>query len=478
MKILFAASECAPFVKTGGLADVMGALPKALAARGEEVCVILPLYKDFAQAYREKLTHEMYFYINLGWRRQYCGIETLVENGVKYIFLDNEYYYARPSVYGYGGDECERFAFFCRAVLEAIPHIDFIPDIIHCNDWQTGLIPVLLRTQYQWLDLYKDIKTVYTVHNLQYQGVFDINYVEDMLGLGSWMYTADKLEFYGGCSFMKGALVYADKLTTVSPEYAKEITTPYYGERLDGVIRARGKDMSGIINGIDTGVYDPHEDPAIEQKYCLKSFHLKAKNKAALQKEMGLDINPDVPVIGMVTRLSGQKGFDLVEYALNNIMNLGVQMVVLGTGEERYANLLRWASWRYKGQFSAKIEMNLGLADRIYAGADMYLMPSKFEPCGLSQLIAMRYGTVPIVRETGGLKDTVQPYNEVEGTGTGFTFYSYNADDMLDAIRRATKTYNDDPAAFKGIAKRGMAGNYGWDASAEKYLAIYNELVK
>ncbi|MBQ4637509.1 MAG: glycogen/starch synthase, partial [Clostridia bacterium] len=297
-------------------------------------------------------------------------------------------------------------------------------------------------------------------------------------GLGSWMYTADKLEFYGGCSFMKGALVYADKLTTVSPEYAKEITTPYYGERLDGVIRARGKDMSGIINGIDTGVYDPHEDPAIEQKYCLKSFHLKAKNKAALQKEMGLDVNPDVPVIGMVTRLSGQKGFDLVEYALNNIMNLGVQMVVLGTGEERYANLLRWASWRYKGQFSAKIEMNLGLADRIYAGADMYLMPSKFEPCGLSQLIAMRYGTVPIVRETGGLKDTVQPYNEVEGTGTGFTFYSYNADDMLDAIRRATKTYNDDPAAFKGIAKRGMAGNYGWDASAEKYLAIYNELVK
>lgn len=477
MKILFAASECVPFVKTGGLADVVGALPKALRAQGAQVCVMLPLYTHFADKYRDKLTHQMFFYVNLGWRRQYCGIETLEQDGIKYVFLDNEYYFGRDFVYGYGGDEAERYAFFCRAVLEAIPHIDFVPDVLHCHDWQTGLIPAMLRTQYRQVELYSRIKVLYTIHNLQYQGVFSIDEVEEYIGFGSWIYTSDKLEFYGGCSFMKAGLVYADAITTVSPNYAGEIQTPYYGERLDGLIRARAGVIHGVLNGIDTGIYDPAADRSIPRRFTADTISLKAENKRALQGELGLAPEQDTPLIGMVTRLSPQKGLDLVEYALSGIMELGVQVAVLGTGDERFCNLFKWAQWRYDGRLAARIEMNFPLANRIYAGADMFLMPSQFEPCGLSQLIAMRYGTVPIVRETGGLKDTVRAYDPETGEGNGFTFYSYNADDMLASIRNAVGLYSSDRAAFTAIARAGMAGDYSWKASAAKYLDIYRGLV-
>ncbi|MGI5899729.1 MAG: glycogen synthase GlgA [Christensenellales bacterium] len=483
MKILFAASECVPFAKTGGLADVIGALPKALVAKNNaqqkaEVCVVLPLYKKFAGEYADKLKHQMYFYVNLGWRRQYCGIELLEQDGIKYYFLDNDFYFGRDTIYGSGSEEAERFAFFCRAVLEALPHIDFIPDILHCHDWQTGMIPVLLKTQYNSLDLYKNIKVLYTIHNLQYQGIFAINQIEDLLVLGSWIYTDDKLEFYGGCNFMKGALVYSDAITTVSPNYSSEIQTPYYGERLDGLIRSRSKDLYGIINGIDMDLYNPLTDKNLAYNYDESSFEKKKENKMALQKELGLDVDPDIPMISMITRLSSQKGLDLVEYALAPIMEQNVQFVVLGMGDEKFTNLFRWAAWLYLGKLSARIEMNFPLANRIYAGSDLFLMPSQFEPCGLSQMISMRYGTVPIVRETGGLKDTVTPYNEADDSGTGFTFYSYNADDMLRSLSYAVDIYRNKPEKFAGIAKRGMKGDYSWNVSARDYMAIYENLLK
>ena len=477
MKILFAASECVPFAKTGGLADVVGALPKALIKQKAEVSVIMPLYKKFASEYADQLKHVMYFYINLGWRRQYCGLEMLELDGIKYFFLDNDYYFGRDSIYGWGAEEAERYAFFCRAVLEAIPHLDFTPDVIHCHDWQTGMIPVLLRTQYNSLDLYSKIKVLYTIHNLQYQGIFDIGYVEDMLGLGNWIYTSDKLEFYGGCNFMKGALVYSDAITTVSPNYANEIQTPYYGERLDGLIRSRKDVLHGILNGIDIDLYNPRTDKNIVQTFSVPAFEKKKINKTALQEELGLEVNPDVPLVAMITRLSSQKGLDLVEYALSQIMDMNVQVAVLGMGDEKFTNLFRWAAWRYQGRLAARIEMNFALANRIYAGSDIFLMPSQFEPCGLSQLISMRYGTVPVVRETGGLKDTVFPYDEAEDTGNGFTFYSYNADDMIRTLGYAVSLYENEPDKFADIAKRGMKGEFSWSASAKKYMKIYKNLL-
>ncbi len=475
MKILFAASECVPFVKTGGLADVIGALPQALREKGEDVCVILPLYKKYMQPWRQQLRHRMYFYLNLGWRRQYCGIEELTYQGVRYVFLDNEYYFGRDSIYGYSQDECERFAFFCRAVLEALPHLDFKPDVIHCHDWQTGMIPVLLRRQYGSIDQYRGIKTVYTIHNLRYQGLFGIDEIKDLFGLEDALFTADQLEIYGGASFMKGGLLYADAITTVSPNYANEIRTAYYGERLEGVIASREADLYGVINGLDMDAYNPRTDSEIACRYDAQHLEGKVQNKLALQKEVGLLEDASVPLIGMVTRLTGQKGLDLVEYALDQLMNLGVQLVVLGTGDERYVNLLKWAQWRYQQQLSACIQMDFGRARRIYAGCDLFLMPSQFEPCGLSQLIAMRYGTLPIVRETGGLKDTVIPYDAAAGTGTGFTFYSYNADDMMRTVRYAVSLYKKQRGAFDQIVKNAMAGDFSWGPSAQRYMEIYQK---
>ncbi|HIR08152.1 MAG TPA: glycogen synthase GlgA [Candidatus Pullichristensenella stercoripullorum] len=476
MKVLFAASECVPFVKTGGLADVVGALPKRLRDLGVDVRVMLPMYSAIEPKWREKMEHVLFFYVNLGWRRQYVGVEKLVYDGITFYFIDNEQYFGRNYIYGYGADEGERFAYFCRAVLESLPLIDFVPDVIHCNDWQTGLIPPMLDIQYRKLEQYKDVKTVFTIHNLKYQGLFQIDDIEEMVSLGELAYTADSLEFYGMCSFIKGGIVFADHITTVSPTYAQEIQTAYYGERLDGLLRARADSLTGILNGIDTVEYDPETDKAIAVNYTADTFEKKAGDKIALQRQLGLQENADAPIIAMVTRLNSQKGLDLVERVLAEIMSTGAQMVVLGMGESKYEDLFNWAQWKYAGQLSATFQMNHELSHRIYAGADMYLMPSMFEPCGLSQLISLRYGTLPIVRETGGLRDTVLSYNEYTGEGNGFSFLNYNAHDMLHVIERAVSIYHEKKDVWNMLARRAMQGSYGWDESAKKYLALYEEL--
>ncbi|MBQ6374363.1 MAG: glycogen synthase GlgA [Clostridia bacterium] len=476
MKILFAASECVPFVKTGGLADVVGALPKELMKVGEDVRVILPLYKAIDQSWRDKMEHMLYFYVNLGWRRQYVGIQRLVYSGITFYFVDNEQYFGRDYIYGMGGDEGERFAFFSRAVLEAMSKIDFIPDVLHCHDWQTGLIPILLKAQYQQLELYKNIKTVYTIHNLQYQGLFPIDMMEDLLYLGPWAYTSDALEFFGMCSCMKGGIVFADEVTTVSPTYSQEIQTAYYGERLDGLLRSRVDHLSGILNGIDVVDYDPEHDPMIVKNYTADTFDQKVENKLALQRELGLTVDAEIPMIAMISRLSGQKGLDLVECVLPEIMSTGAQLVVLGMGESRYVDLFSWAQWKYPSQVSANFQMNHVLAHKIYSAADLFLMPSLFEPCGLSQLISLRYGTLPVTRETGGLRDTVLAYNEYTGDGNGFTFLYYNAHDMLHVIENAVRMFHNQRDIFNGLAIRAMRGQYGWDQSASKYLDLYKKL--
>ena len=477
MKILFATSECVPFVKTGGLADVVGALPKEILKAGEDVRVILPLYKAIGPEWREQMQHVLYFYVNLGWRRQYVGIEKLEYAGITYYFVDNEQYFGRDYIYGMGGDEGERFAFFCRAVLEALPKIDFIPDILHCNDWQTGLIPVLHKLQYKQLELFENIKTVFTIHNLQYQGLFPIDTIEDLLYLGNLAYTSDALEFYGMCSCMKGGIVFSDEITTVSPTYSQEIQTAYYGERLDGLLRSRVDHLSGILNGIDTVEYDPATDNVIARVYTAETFDKKVENKLALQRELGLAVDADIPMIAMITRLSGQKGLDLVECVLPEIMNTGAQLVILGMGESRYVDLFSWAQWKYPQQVSANFQMNNALSHKLYAAADLFLMPSLFEPCGLSQLISLRYGTLPITRETGGLRDTVLAYNEYTGDGNGFTFLYYNAHDMLHVIENAVRMFHEQRDVFIGLAIRAMKGQYGWDQSAKQYIDLYSKLI-
>ncbi len=476
MKVLLVASECVPFSKTGGLADVVGALPKALVKEGIDARVITPLYRGMSEQWKTKLEHVLFFYVNLGWRRQYVGIEKLVHEGVTYYFVDNEYYFGRSYIYGLGGDEGERFAYFCRAVLEAIAQIDFMPDVLHLNDWQTGLIAPMLEVQYRVLPPYQKVKTVYTVHNLQYQGLFPIGEIEELISIGYDMYTSDKLEFYGQCSFMKGGLTYAGKITTVSPSYAQEIQTAYYGEKLDGLLRARNKDLVGILNGIDTDEYNPATDKLIDVNYTSENSSGKAKNKLILQKELGLTEGRDIPMIAMVSRLSGQKGFDLVDRVLDGIMATGAQLVVLGMGEDKYVDLFSWAQWKYAGSIAARVEMNGSLAHRIYASSDLFLMPSMFEPCGLSQMISLRYGTIPIVRETGGLRDTVLSYNKYTDEGNGFTFLNYNAHDMLNVIERAVSYYKNQPEVFKALIKRAMEGQYGWDKSAKSYVQMYKEL--
>jgi len=478
LKVLFVASECVPFSKTGGLADVVGALPKEIKKSGVDIRVITPLYSAIPEKWRSQMEHLLYFYINLGWRRQYVGIERLVLNDITYYFVDNEYYFGRSYIYGLGGDEGERFAYFNRAVMEALPKIDFVPDVLHCHDWQTGLIPAMLEVQYRVLKPYQKIKTVFTVHNLQYQGIFPIDQIEELISLGGLAYTPDHLEFYGQCSFMKGGLTFAQKITTVSPTYAEEVKTAFYGERLDGLMRARSADLLGILNGIDLDEYDPETDPAIEARYSAATLDDKVLNKLALQREIGLTEGADIPLIGMVGRLSSQKGLDLVERVLDGIMATGCQLVVLGMGEDRYVDLFNWAQWKYAGRVAARIEMNHALAHRIYAGADMFLMPSMFEPCGLSQMIALRYGTLPVVRETGGLRDTVLSYNKYTDEGNGFTFMNYNAHDMLHVVERAINYYRDHRDVWRRLMARAMAGKYGWDQSAHHYVDLYRELTK
>ncbi len=476
MKILFAASESVPFVKTGGLGDVVGALAPVLAQKGHDVRVIIPEFNTIPQEYMQQLTHVCEFEVQLGWRRQYCGIEMLEKDGVKWYFMDNKYYFGRPYIYGMGGDEYERFGFFCRGVLNMLPLIDFQPDVIHAHDWQSGMIPALLKIQYAHLPFYANMKTVFTIHNLQYQGIFGIREVQDILGLGDSLWTEDRLECFGCANFLKAALVYADKITTVSPSYAEEIQTAYYGERLDGLLRARNRGLSGVLNGIDMNEYNPETDPKIAQNYSFEHLEGKAACKQALQEELGLEIKPETPLIGMVGRLSNQKGLDLVDYVIADIMRQDVQLVVLGMGEGRYFNLFSWAESEYKGKVAARFTMDHALAHKIYAGADLFLMPSQFEPCGLSQMIAMRYGTVPIVRETGGLRDTVLSYNEFNGEGNGFTFFNYNAHDMLHTIERATDFYHNQRDVWQKLQERGMHGDYSWNKSADEYVRLYEGL--
>ncbi|PZE21884.1 glycogen synthase GlgA [Paenibacillus xerothermodurans] len=475
MKVLLAASEAVPFVKTGGLADVIGSLPKELAKQGQDVRVMLPKYEGIPAHYTEQMERVAEFTLQMGWRQLYCGILKLVHEGIIFYFVDNEYYYRRSGCYGYG-DDSERFAFFCRAVLDSLPHIDFMPDVIHCHDWQAGMIPVLYRAHFSWQPHYANIKTIMTIHNLKYQGVFSKEQFKDYFALGDEHLGGYALEMYGGASFMKGGLVYSDVITTVSPTYAEEIQTPYYGEYLDGLLRSQRHRMCGILNGIDYAEMDPMTDPHLEINY--RDSHTKKQlNKVKLQERLGLPINKDVPMIALVTRLVDQKGLALVDRMIEELLRMDVQWVILGTGEHRYEQLFRWAADAFPDKVSANIMFDEGLARQIYASSDMFLMPSQFEPCGIGQLIAMRYRSVPIVRETGGLKDTVMPYDEATGEGTGFSFANYNAHDMLYTIERAVAFYHS-PSDWSRILANIKRKDFSWRKSASQYAALYNQLVK
>lgn len=475
MQIVFASAECAPFVKTGGLGDVAGSLPAALVRAGAEVIVMVPKYATIKDEYKAQMEHFSDFYVSLGWRNEYCGLEKLEHDGVTYIFIDNERYFARDYPYGFF-DDGERFAFFSKAITESLQHLPagFECDILHCNDWQTALAPVFLREFYQGLPLYDRVKTVFSIHNVAFQGQFSDTVMEDILGVAHIPAAASQLRC-DACSinYMLGALRYADAITTVSPTYANEIQTPEFGEGLDGVLRERSYALQGILNGIDVAGFDPATDKRIAANYTVEDRSGKAVCKAKLQEELGLEVRDDRPLMVMVTRLTRQKGMDLVMYALDRILSGGVQVAVLGTGDRDYEDGLRYFQDKYPGTMAARIEFDPALSQRMYAAADMFLMPSKFEPCGLSQIIAMRYGTLPIVRETGGLKDTVQPYNEFTGEGTGFSFSNFNGDEMGDAVFRAARLFWDNRDAWNQLVTQAMSQDFSWTRSADKYLDLY-----
>lgn len=475
MQIVFASAECAPFVKTGGLGDVAGSLPAALVRAGAEVIVMVPKYATIKDEYKAQMEHFSDFYVNLGWRNEYCGLEKLEHDGVTYMFIDNERYFARDYPYGFF-DDGERFAFFSKAITESLQHLPagFECDILHCNDWQTALAPVFLREFYQGLPLYDRVKTVFSIHNVAFQGQFSDTVMEDILGVAHIPAAASQLRC-DACSinYMLGALRYADAITTVSPTYANEIQTPEFGEGLDGVLRERSYALQGILNGIDVAGFDPATDKRIAANYTVDDRSGKAVCKAKLQEELGLEARDDRPLMVMVTRLTRQKGMDLVMYALDRILAGGVQVAVLGTGDRDYEDGLRYFQDKYPGTMAARIEFDPALSQRMYAAADMFLMPSKFEPCGLSQIIAMRYGTLPIVRETGGLKDTVQPYNEFTGEGTGFSFSNFNGDEMGDAVFRAARLFWDNRDAWNQLVTQAMSQDFSWTRSADKYLDLY-----
>lgn len=475
MQIVFASAECAPFVKTGGLGDVAGSLPAALVRAGAEVIVMVPKYATIKDEYKAQMEHFADFYVSLGWRNEYCGLEKLERDGVTYMFVDNERYFARDYPYGFF-DDGERFAFFSKAITESLQHLPagFECDILHCNDWQTALAPVFLREFYQGLPLYDRVKTVFSIHNVAFQGQFSDTVMEDILGVAHIPAAASQLRC-DACSinYMLGALHYADAITTVSPTYANEIQTPEFGEGLDGVLRERSYALQGILNGIDVAGFDPATDKRIAANYTVDDRSGKAVCKAKLQEELGLEVRDDRPLMVMVTRLTRQKGLDLVMYALDRILSGGVQVAVLGTGDRDYEDGLRYFQDKYPGTMAARIEFDPALSQRMYAAADMFLMPSKFEPCGLSQIIAMRYGTLPIVRETGGLKDTVQPYNEFTGEGTGFSFTNFNGDEMGDAVFRAARLFWDNREAWNQLVTQAMSQDFSWTRSADKYLDLY-----
>lgn len=475
--VLFVASEAVPFVKTGGLADVAGTLPQFIDREKYDVRVILPKYACMKE--KEKLKYKTNFCTDVSWRKQYTGIFETEIDGITFYFVDNEFYFSGNTPYGDTLWDIEKFTFFCRAVLYFLPILGWKPDIIHCNDWQSALIPVYLKSHFKGNLFYKDIKTLITVHNLKFQGVWGKEILGDFLGLGGEYFTSDKLESYGGVNLLKGGLVYADKINTVSKSYAEEIKTSYYGEGLDGLLRARSNDLSGIVNGIDCNAFSPENDGMLIKKYSSEDFKDgKRENKLYLQKELGLKQDENAFLVGIVSRLTEQKGLDLIECVLDEMLSKdNIQLAVLGTGEKRFEDIFTRAQEKYPSKVSANIFYSEELAHRIYAGCDGFLMPSKFEPCGLSQLIALKYGTLPIVRETGGLKDTVIPYNEFEDTGTGFSFANYNAHEMHSAVEYAQRVFSLHRDSWDKMCVRAMEEDFSWSASAKKYEALYTELI-
>ena len=477
-KILYAASECVPFIKTGGLADVVGSLPKNFDKRYFDVRVIMPKYLCIPWEYREKMNYLTHFYMDIGSKKQYVGLFEMEYDGVQFCFIDNEYYFNGFTPYGDMKWDIEKFCYFCKAVLSALPILDFRPDLIHCHDWQTGLIPVFLKDSFQANPFFRGIKTVMTIHNLKFQGVWDMKTIQQFTGLPDYYFAPDKLEAYKDANMLKGGLVYADAITTVSNTYAEEIKTPFFGEGLDGLLAARSHDLRGIVNGIDYHEYNPETDTYIKKQYNVENFRReKIKNKRDLQEQLGLEQDDKKFMIGIVSRLTDQKGFDLVAYMMDEMCQLDVQVVILGSGEWQYENMFRHYDWKYANKVSSNIYYSEELSHKIYAGCDAFLMPSRFEPCGLSQLMALRYGTVPIVRETGGLKDTVEPYNEFEGRGTGFSFRNYNAHEMLNTIRYAEGIYTRKKREWNKIIERGMRADFSWEQSAHKYSDMYDWLI-
>ena len=469
--VLLASAECAPLSKTGGLADVVGTLPRSLKALGIDARVITPYHRCIKNKYADQVQHMFYFYVQLGWRREYAGIEKLELDGMTVYLVDNEHYFG-DRIYWGGEGEAEQYAFFTRAVLDALPNLDFEPEIIHCNDWHTAMIPMLARIQYTG-SMQERMRYLLTIHNIAFQGKCSFHFVKDVFGIEDRYLTSEFMELNGCANYMKGGCVYADRINTVSPSYAREIMTDYYGEGLEGILNARSAQVSGIVNGIDKVSFNPGKDPLIPAHYDRGHRRGKAVCKAALQEQMGLEINPDVPIFSMVTRMTEQKGFDLVACVLDELMSReNMQFMLLGTGEDRFENFMRAAEYRYKGRVCAYIGYNEELAHLVYAGSDFYLMPSRFEPCGLSQMIAMRYGTIPIVRETGGLRDTVRPYNQFTGEGTGFSFTNYDAWEMRDTIRRALNCYQN-KEIMDGLIASAMKADFGFELSAEEYARLY-----
>lgn len=476
-KVLFIASEAVPFIKTGGLADVVGSLPKYFDKNEYDVRVMIPKYLCIPWHFREKMIYKTHFYIDLAWRQQYVGVFEMEYDGVTYYFIDNEFYFAGSKPYGYIHEDIEKFAFFSKAALSAIPVLGFDPDIVHCHDWQTGLIPVYMKERFQGNDVLRNAKSVMTIHNLKFQGIWNLKKLQDITGLPQYFFSPDKLEAYGDGNCLKGGIVYADAVTTVSQSYAEEIKTPFYGENLDGLMRARANCLTGIVNGIDYEDYNPETDNRIPHNYNAVTFRKeKYKNKLKLQEELGLEVNKDKFMVGIVSRLTDQKGFDLIAYIMDEMCTDDIQFVVLGTGDPKYENMFRHFAWKFNNRVSANIYYNEDLSHKIYAASDAFLMPSLFEPCGLSQLMSLRYGTLPIVRETGGLKDTVEPYNEYEGTGTGFSFANYNAHEMLNCVRYAKDVYYNRKREWNKIVDRAMAADFSWKSSAKKYEELYNRL--
>lgn len=474
--ILFIASEAVPFIKTGGLADVAGSLPKYFDKEKYDVRVMIPNYKCIPQQYKEKMRFITNFYMDLAWRSQYVGIMEMEYEGIHFYFIDNEFYFDGYKPYGYIHQDIEKFAFFSKAALSSLPLIGFRPDIIHCHDWQTGIVPVYMKERFSQ-DFFWGMKSIMTIHNLKFQGIYDMKTIKDATGLPASFFAPDKLEAYGDANLLKGGIVYADYVTTVSQSYAEEIKMPFYGEKLDGLIRARSNSLTGIVNGIDYEEFNPETDTRIVKNYNQKTFRKeKVKNKIALQKELGLEVDPKKFMIGVVSRLTDQKGFDLIAYVMDELCSEDVQLVVLGTGESRYENMFRHFDWKYNNRVSANIYYSEDMSHKIYASCDAFLMPSLFEPCGLSQLMSLRYGTVPIVRETGGLRDTVEPYNEFESKGTGFSFCNYNAHEMLRTIHYAKDVYYNKKREWNKIVDRAMLTDFSWKSSAIKYQELYDRL--